>query len=326
MTEKRTYASTCIGELHSWLLHEGSGMVGKTLNAFDSTINVRTDKDELLVITLGKVRSPVNLNVTPGNANMGFKQVVGENAKASIQNENIAEHSRAMLLVGDAIIMLSEHEIFRNHFSHLDPHAIQTFGNNCHKIFSALESQAQANTLGCLLNPDMTTRGLFAGFMDQIISDYVILDRHEFDKRTSKGLQQLCGKGPGFTPAGDDFIAGYLAMSNWLSDSMKLGDALIPGNDFSVLTTWTSFKLIEYGARNLLDDQVQQMINCVAQNDVDAYIQAVRLISKRGHTSGLDFATGMTIALFTTADRVFKTSVLKSIVQVLDSSFIAPES
>ena len=301
------------------LLHEGSGTVGKTLNAFDTTINIRTDKDELLVLTLGKLHSPANLNVTPGNANMGFKQLVGEGAIARIRNENIGKQPRATLVIGEAIILLSEHDTFRNHFSRLEPDAIQIFANNSHRIFSELESQAQANRLGCLLNPDMTTRGLFAGFMDQLISDYTILDQHEFDDRISKGLKQLCGKGPGFTPAGDDFIAGYLAMSNWLSGALKLGDPVIPGNDFSVLTTWTSFKLIEYGSRNLLDDQAQHMINCIARSNIDAYIQALGLISKRGHTSGLDFATGMTIALFTAADRVFKTSVLKSIVQVLDT-------
>lgn len=319
MPDQRNFACTCIGALHSWLLHEGRGTIGKTLNAFDTTINIRTEKDELLVITLGKLRSPVNLNVTPGNANIGFKQIVGEDAKASIQIDNIGNQPSITLLVGDAIITLSEYDEFCNHFSCLDPHAIQIFANNSYRIFSALESQAQENRFGCLLNPDMTTRGLFADFMDQLISDSAIRDQQEFDNRISNGLQQLCGKGPGFTPAGDDFIAGYLAMSNWLNDEMKLGYAVIPSKDFSVLTTWTSFKLIEYGARNLLDDQAQSMINCVANNNIDGYIQAVGLISKRGHTSGLDFATGMTIAIFTAAERVFKTPVLEGIVQVLDS-------
>jgi Protein of unknown function (DUF2877) len=319
MTDQCNFVCNCIGDLHSWLLHEGSGTVGKTLNAFDTTINIRTAKDELLVVTLGKLRSPANLNVTQGIANIGFKQLVGEGAKARIQNENIDKQPTATLLVEDATFLLSEHDTFRNHFSRLEPDAIQIFANNSHRIFSALESQAQANRLGCLLNPDMTTRGLFAGFMDQLISDHAILDQQEFNDRILKALKQLCGKGPGFTPAGDDFIAGYLAMSNWLAGTLKLGDPVIPGNDFSVLTTWTSFKLIEYAARNLLDDQAQHMINCVAHNNIDAYIQALGLISKRGHTSGIDFATGMTIALFTAADRVFKTSVLKSIVQVLDS-------
>lgn len=316
-----TFRCTCIGDLHSWLLHEASGTIGRTLNAFDTTINIQTDKNELLVITSGKLRSPANLNLTPDNANtanianMGFKQFVGEDAKARIQRENIGKTPSAALLVGNAIIILGTNDKFCNQFSCLDSHAILTFANNSHRIFSALESQAQANRFGCLLNPDMTTRGLFAGFMHQLILDSAILDHQEFDSRILKGLKQLCGKGPGFTPAGDDFIAGYLAMSNWLSDAMENGDAVIPGSDFSVLTTWTSFKLIEYGARNLLDDQAEHMINCVAHNNIDAYLQAIGSISKRGHTSGLDFATGMTIALFTAADRVFKTSVLKSIVQ-----------
>jgi hypothetical protein len=125
----------------------------------------------------------------------------------------------------------------------------------------------------------------------------------------------MCGKGPGFTPAGDDFIAGYMALYNWLKDSMNLGGMMVPDRRFSLLTTWTSFKLIEYSARNLLDDQAQEMINSIAGKNIDAYIRCVALISKRGHTSGIDFATGMTMALFTIADRIFKAGVLESMVQ-----------
>jgi hypothetical protein len=319
MTAERNLTCTCIGDLHGWLLHERSGAVGKVLNAFDTTINIRTEKDELLVITFSKVRSPVNLNVITTDASVGFKQIVREDAKAIIQNENSSKQPIAALLVGDANIMLGDCYKFVNHLSSLDPHAVQIFANNSYRIFSELESQAQANKFGCLLNPDITTRGLFAGFMDQLISDCAISDQQEFDSRISKGLKRLCGIGPGFTPAGDDFIAGYLAMRNWLCDAMKLGDAVIPGNDFSVMTTWTSFKLIEYGARNLLDDQAQHMINNVAHSNIEPYIQSIRLISKRGHTSGLDFATGMTVALFAVADRVFKTSVLKSLVRTLET-------
>ena len=90
MIDQRTFACTCIGDLHGWLLHEGSGTVGKALNAFDTTINIRTEKDELLVITLGNVRSPVNLNVIPGNANMGFKQLVPEDANLGYRMKTTA--------------------------------------------------------------------------------------------------------------------------------------------------------------------------------------------------------------------------------------------
>jgi len=319
MTVQRNFVCACIGDLHGWLLQERSGTVGKILNAFDTTINIRTKEDELLVITLGKVRSPANLNVTASNTIDGFKGIIREDEKAFIQDENRDKQPSATLLVGDANIAVGDCNRFRNYFSSLDPHAIQTFASNSYGIFSELESLGQANKFGCLLNPDMTTRGLFAGFIDQLISDCTIKDQQEFDSRISKGLKHLCGVGPGFTPAGDDFIAGYLAMRNSLGNAMKLGDAVIPGNDFSILTTWTSFKLIEYSARNLLDDQAQHMINSVAHNNLEAYIESVRLISKRGHTSGLDFATGVTVALFTIADRVFKTSVLPSLVYTLET-------
>jgi len=322
MTEQRNFDCTCIGDLHSWLLHEGSGTVGKTLNAFDTTINIRTAKDELLVITLGKLRSPMNLNVNPGNANvnLGFKQIVGEDAKARILNENVGKRPRAALLVGDAVIMLSEHDKFRNHFSCLEPRAIQTFARNSDRIFSALESQAHANRFGCLLEPDVTTRGLLDAFLVQLIKDKTVLDYHEFKARISKELLELCGKGPGFTPAGDDFIAGYLTMFNWLCGSLKLGQAIIPGSEFSLQTTWTSFKLIEYSARNLLDEQVQEMINSVARNQIDDYVRSIELISKRGHTSGVDFVTGMTFAMYTITDRLHRTRVLENISRVLNST------
>ena len=164
-----------------------------------------------------------------------------------------------------------------------------------------------------MLMPDITNRGLLTAFLGQLVREKLVSNHHEFADKLMQGLLELCGKGPGFTPAGDDFIAGYLAMLNWLFVTMRLANSIIPGYEFLSLTTWTSFKLMEYSARNLLDDQAQAMINCLARNNVDAYVEAIELISKRGHTSGLDFATGMTLALFTIADRQRSTSVLESI-------------
>lgn len=315
MTGQCAFTCTCIGELHSRLVHEKSGIIGKVLNAFDTTINIQTNANELLVVSLGKLRSPVNLNLISNNDNLGFREIVGHDAMASIRIEMIDKPYTIALLIGDAVITISEPNNFRNHFSRPSPDAIHAFASNSEKIFSALVSQAQINRFGCLLNPDITTRGLFATFIEQLVQNIPIKDTNEFRDRVSKGLLEMCGRGPGFTPAGDDFIAGYMAMYNWLNDSMKHDEMMMPDKEFSLRTTWTSFKLIEYSARNLLDDQAQEMVNSIAHKDVDAYIQTIALISKRGHTSGIDFATGMTIALFTVADRVFKAGVLENLLQ-----------
>jgi hypothetical protein len=296
-------------------VHRESGPIGKVLNAFDTTINVRTKEDELLVISLGKVRSPANLNVISKNSVLGFKQIIGQDAKAAI-HQKTNDRSTMELSIEDVVIRISEYDNFRNHFDLPEPDAIRAFANNSNKIFSTLMSQARSNRFGCLLNPDITTRGLFAAFTDQLVRDMAVLDVDEFKDKISKELLDMCGKGPGFTPAGDDFIAGYLAMSNWLNGSMNLEEKIIPGRDFLLRTTWTSFKLIEYSAKNLLDDQAQEMINCIGRNDIDGYIRAIELVSKRGHTSGIDFATGMTIALFTVADREFKTRGLENLMRI----------
>jgi len=312
MREQSTFDCTCIGDLHNRLILDRIGAIGKVLNVFETTINIRTDADELLVITQGKLRSPANVNVTSSVGTPEFNRIIGEGAQARLQVDHDGR-PRASLIIGDVTILLNRYDIFRNQFSTLEPEALEIFANNSDRILASLVTEAQANRFGCLLMPDITTRGLLAAFLGQLISDKLVSNHHEFADKLIHGLLELCGKGPGFTPAGDDFIAGYLAMLNWLFVTMRLANSIIPGYEFLSLTTWTSFKLMEYSARNLLDDQAQAMINCLARNNVDAYVEAIELISKRGHTSGLDFATGMTLALFTIADRQRSTSVLESI-------------
>lgn len=310
--EQSAFDCTSIGDLHTLLILDRIGAVGKVLNAFETTINIRTDTDELLVITQGKLRSPANVNVTHTNGTPEFNRIIGEGTLARLQVD-LDSQSSASLIIGNVAILLNGYDIFRNQFSTLEPEALEIFTNNSERILASLVTEAQANRFGCLLMPDITTRGLLAAFLEQLVRDKLVSYRHEFADKLTYGLLELCGKGPGFTPAGDDFIAGYLAMLNWLFATMKLANSIIPGHEFLSLTTWTSFKLMEYSARNLLDDQAQAMINCVAHNNVDAYIEAIKLMSKRGHTSGLDFATGMTLALFTIADRQCGTSVLENI-------------
>ncbi|MGI0012059.1 MAG: DUF2877 domain-containing protein [Nitrososphaera sp.] len=316
--EQSTFDCTCIGDLHARLMLDRIGAIGKVLNAFETTINIRTETDELLVITQGKLRSPANVNVSPSDGNPEFNRIIGEGAQARLQVALNRQPSTS-LIIGDVTVFLSWQSIFRNQFSTPEPEDIETFANNSDRIFASLVMEAQANRFGCLLKPDITTRGLFKSFLEQLVRNKVVTNHHEFTDKLSNGLLELCGKGPGFTPAGDDFIAGYLAMFNWLFGTMNLANSIIPGNEFLRLTTWTSFKLMEYSARNMLDDQAQVMINCLAHDNVDAYVRAIELISKRGHTSGLDFATGMTLALFTIADRQYNTSVLESILRQITS-------
>src|SRR5712692_11867244 len=88
--EQSCFSFTCqsIGNFHIPRILDQNRMVGKVVNAFDTTINVRTDTNELLVVTLGQVRSAVNFNVSPESSaysgNIHFKELVSENAEARI--------------------------------------------------------------------------------------------------------------------------------------------------------------------------------------------------------------------------------------------------
>ena len=51
--------------------------LGKVISVFDSTINIKTTSNELFVVTLGKIRSPISLNVFPtSNISIGFRRLV----------------------------------------------------------------------------------------------------------------------------------------------------------------------------------------------------------------------------------------------------------
>lgn len=302
----------CVGSFHRALV-QGSGKLGSVINVFERTVNIRTNNDELLVVTLDRTRSPVNLNVSAGLTRQGgFLGLVRHGQTAAINDAGTGP--LAMFQVGSIAVSIDAPDVFQNLLQTMEPGALHAFAVAVDGIFSALAAEAEKRA-GCLLNPDMTTEGLLSKFLDRLASPEAS-NQGEF---LMKALAGLCGRGPGFTPAGDDFIAGYLAVSNWLGSAMKLGPAIIPGEEFARLTTWTSFKLMEYSARGLLDEQAQLMLDSVAGGSVSDYIRCAGLVGRRGHTSGLDFATGATIGLCAVSDRVFGTEALERISGALGS-------
>jgi hypothetical protein len=301
----------CIGSFHRALV-QSRGKLGSVINVFERTVNIRTNNDELLVVTLDRTRSPVNLNVSAGLTRQGgFSGLVRHGQTAAINGAGTGP--LVMFQVGSIAVSIDAPDVFQSLLQMTKPSALHSFTAAVDRIFSFLAAEAEKRA-GCLLNPDMTTEGLLSKFLGQLASPEA--SNHQ---ELVNALAGLCGRGPGFTPAGDDFIAGYLAVSNWLGSAMKLGPAIIPGEEFARLTTWTSFKLMEYSARGLLDDQAQLLLNSVTGGSVDDYLRCAWLVGRRGHTSGLDFATGATIGLYAVSDRVLGTEALERISGALDS-------
>jgi len=225
--------------------------------------------------------------------------------KPRSNNESRQVSNNVHIRVGKCVILVNKPiHFFENDILKLKVHKLEKFIDYRQILFSVLRECAFSQGAGCLLNPDITTEGLLPKFLNSIQEDKGAIDIRSamFTDKLSSCFLELCGRGPGFTPAGDDFVGGFLAIFNWIRTSLKIGCPIVPGPEYRKLTTWTSFKLMECNARGLVDIEVQDLINSVAKGDVLQYIDSVRLISKRGHTSGIDFATGATVGLYLAID------------------------
>ena len=311
-------ACKCIGGMNRNITCSKEGLFGTVMNVFNKAVNIKTTEDKLLVLSLSTVRSPLTINIGPlmdkSSPDFSFNSFLDfvQNSDQLLvihkpRSNNLAGQVYNIfdIRVGKCIILVNEPiHFFENDILKLNVHKLDKFIDYRQILYSVLRECAFSQRAGCLLNPDTTTEGLLPKFLSSIQEDHGAIDISSgmFTDKLSICLLGLCGRGPGFTPAGDDFVGGFLAIINWIRISLKSGSPIVPGPEYRKLTTWTSFKLMECNALGLVDIEVQDLINSIAKGDVLRYMDSVRLIAKRGHTSGIDFATGATVGLYFAID------------------------
>jgi Protein of unknown function (DUF2877) len=276
--------------------------LGKVISVFRTNMNIKMINNELLVITLGKIRSPISMNVFPvSNISSGFRQLVSYGSKLRKQDNETLSIGKAIL------INVNKSTIYTNNFKKPSYEHLKRFVNVSDKIFDTLLKTART---GCLLDPDSTTNGLLSKTLVQLQRYTSIEDSKKFVEIISNRLLELCGRGPGYTPSGDDFISGYCVLFNNLSDFLHTTPIILRRKKVSYRTTWMSSKFIEYYEKCIVDEEIQEMINSISTGDPEKYMSLLRQISYRGHTSGSDIGVGMTAALYTFIDRQFQTNLL----------------
>jgi hypothetical protein len=283
-------------------LSSANSYLGKVVSVFDATMNIKMINNELLVVTLGKIRSPITLNLFPAHdITSGFKGLVSYGSKLRKQDNET-------LLIGKPLrIDLNKSRIFQNNFEKPCYKNLKGFAKAYSRIFDTLLKTARR---GCLLDPDFTTSGLLSKSLAQIQRYIQTKDNKKFVEQISNTLMEFCGKGPGYTPSGDDFMCGYCVLFNKLTDLSRATNIVLHGKKVVNSTTWMSSKLIEYYEKCIVDEQIQEMINSVSTGDPEKYMSLLCQISYRGHTSGADIGIGMTAALYTIIDQKFHTEYL----------------
>ena len=283
-------------------LSSANGYLGKVISVFESTINIKMINNELLVVTLGNVRSPISMNLFPAyNITGGFKGLVS-------YGEKLRKQDNQTLLIGKSLFIdLKKSGTYNNNFEKPCYKYLKRFVKVSNRIFDTLLKTARG---GCLLDANFTTDGLLSKTLVQIQRYIQTKDNKKFVDQVSNTLLELCGMGPGHTPSGDDFISGYCVLFNKLTDFSDATKIILHSKKIVKITTWISSKFIEYYERCIVDEQIQEMINSISTGDPEKYMSLLCEISYRGHTSGSDIGIGMTAALYTIIDRKFQTELL----------------
>jgi hypothetical protein len=103
----------------------------------------------------------------------------------------------------------------------------------------------------------------------------------------------LVGRGGGFTPAGDDFIAGFLATFNYIARFRRSRQILIPRGLVLPRTVPESAVILGYAARGFVDETLERLLLASLGNERRSFRNELLEMARRGHTSGVDISIGV---------------------------------
>jgi hypothetical protein len=111
-------------------------------------------------------------------------------------------------------------------------------------------------------------------------------------------VQGLLGLGPGLSPAGDDFLCGFIGAAQcsaappaYLS---ALNAAVERGSD---RTNGISASLLSLATRGFFPEPLARLAQGLARDDTPAAVSALRELCSLGHSSGCDIASGLLFGL-----------------------------
>jgi hypothetical protein len=272
--------STQLGEIVSHSLSKSkSGIFGQVVASFRNSFYVRTGEDELVFVTNGQMNSPITINLA---SSCNFQELT--------PLDSPVVHLDDRILVGESIaIQLTTTRPYETKRL-----AISTIGVK-RDTLSRL-----AFIIGIL---DITlsvldAKGISYSESRNFARNVALALRGPLShERFEREALALVGLGPGFTPSGDDLLGGFLATWNTFAESVGRTKILLRPELLSSRTSWISAKLLDHLQRQLLDSQLTCLMESAALGREDEFLLASEGLLSRGHTSGLDLATGIGIGL-----------------------------
>jgi len=274
--------ASCIGSLAAQILREKNRKpIGTVTSVFPNSLYVRTINDELLFVANRSLKSPITINIEP---TVNLQQLIKP-------QEQVSGNAREILLGREVSVDLTEAA------SYAPPDGSSREVGQLSRIREAVRMIALilrvVDATGSVLDETSVTHKTAAEFAHDGILALREGDEDQFRTRA----ESLVGLGTGFTPSGDDMLGGFLVSYNSLAEKLKRSRFVL---DFSIIekrTNWISAKLLDYMQRLLLDEQLAAIVESQLSDAPDDLVRGIETILPRGHTSGLDIATGAVLGL-----------------------------
>ncbi len=280
---------------------EGESKLGTVLNVFKSTAYIKTISNELIILTTLPLKSPITMNL---NYRGNLKSVLKPLAKIKVRDGKLQTNGFTASLV------------------EAKKYVVQKQCLNADVLFSILEKDFR-NILS-LLNLELYNASITWLKTYQVVTEKFMECLNE-TKKLKNNLQnsilnfltKIIGLGPGFTPSGDDFAAGFLFIFNTFSPLLKLKKIKISNSILFSHTNWVSGKIVDYIQRGIADEVLYKVLCCLKNLQRNSLTDSFLDLISRGHTTGVDLAMGFLAAISFLQDTAYNSSLTSKLILFL---------
>ena len=263
--------ATSIGDVAARILSRGR--TGEVTRVFQHSAYVRSGSDYLLLLW-GELRSPMTINIE-GGKDIGWRIKAGEGCVLS----------KDAVLLDAGEIDVRGAEVFRSAL--LDRRKVSLpRGSTLAAGVAVLRSMYDVSPSGPTLVGDPALRTF-------IRRTLLPLSTGRYTPVYSPAsYSNLIGRGGGFTPAGDDFVGGFLANFNYVARCRKSRQVRLPRALIRGRTVPESGVILSQSARGNVDEGMASLIVASTGGSASFYDELVA-VARRGHTSGIDMSLGV---------------------------------
>jgi uncharacterized protein DUF2877 len=275
-----------IGSLAAQALNsDEDSTVGQVIATFPNSFYVKTRDDQLLFITNRSLRSPITVNVAYFGS---FTDIVKPLELVYLHDGRLCNSN---LSIDFANIPGREEKVL------VDKHPYYLKLMEASILLSTILNVIE-NTGSVLDQNQLMVHVSIGGFVRHGL---LPLRNKEIPSEFAAAASKIIGLGPGFTPSGDDFLLGFLLIYNSLSPAIARTPIYLEFKQLTRRTNWISAKLVDYAQHLQVDDQLLRVIRSMSDVHGDT-VTALEALIPRGHTSGIDIATGAVLALSVVCD------------------------